>query len=288
MSRQEDIKAPPPGPIQPIFNDRLSDIERERRNLRRIASQFTSTEAVENVTSAAAAFGARNGKLPGATGPKRAPQPKAPAPKGSVAQSLVTKKTPAPTLTPTGNHSTIQNQIDALQSHLDALKRQATNQQQTPQPMSNLIVPVNAQGQPVADERPQPEAPKLTFSPAPDGTFCKIADRPRPKNHPIGQPWSQKILATHNNEPFAIVRDGHVAELLSNALNVYFHALMQRQAELEAKRQAEAAAANDATVFDAMPDDPNAEPAVEGVDALTGAPAEAVGEPSEIEKLPSL
>lgn len=287
MSRQEDIKAPPPGPIQPIFNDSLSHVERERRHLRRIASQYTSPEAQENVTSAAAAFGARNGKLPGA-GARRPALPKAPQPKGSVVPSLPIRKTAAPTPTPSGNQSTLQKQIDALQAYLDALKQQANQQTQ---PVSNLIVPVNAQGQPVADERPQAEQPKLTFSPAPDGTFCKIADRPRPKNHPIGQPWSQKILATHNNEPFAIVRDGHVAELLSNALNVYFHALMQRQAELEAKRQAEAAAANDANVFDAMPADENAEPAVEDaadVDALTGASAAEVGEPSAIEQLPSL
>ena len=282
MSRQEDIKAPPPGPIQPIFNDSLSQVERERRHLRRIASQYTSTEAIENVTSAAAAFGARNGKLPGAA-PVRRSLPKAPQPKGSVVPSLPIKNSPSAQRPTTTGHQSLQNQIASLEAQLNALKTQQTTNVSN----KNLIVPVNAQGALIADPRPV-EQPKLTFSPAPDGSFCKIADRPRPSNHPLNQPWTQKILATHNNEPFAIVKDQPIAELLANALNVYFHALMQRQHEVEATRAAEAAAANDVSIFD-TPLNEDAPTAAEAeVDALTGAPATAVGEPSEIEQLPSL
>lgn len=144
----------------------------------------------------------------------------------------------------------------------------------------NLIVPVNAQGAPVADTRPEAARPKLSFSPAPDGTFCKIADRPRPANHPLHMPWTQKYLATHDSRPFAIAMDESVANLLSNALNTYFQAVMQHQAEQEARKAAEAAAANDADAFGA--------PLVEETDAITGQPISAVGEPSEIEQLPSL
>jgi hypothetical protein len=144
----------------------------------------------------------------------------------------------------------------------------------------NLIVPVNAQGAPVADTRPAAAPRKLSFSPAPDGTFCKIADRPRPANHPLNQPWTQKFLATHDSQPFAIAMDESVANLLANALNTYFQAVMQHQAEQEARKAAEAAAANDADAFGA--------PLVEETDAITGQPISAVGEPSEIEQLPSL
>ena len=268
MSRQEDIKAPPPGPIQPIFNDSLTQIERERRWLRAKLAPLTSPEEQENVQSAAAAFGAQNGKLPGPS--KRAPQPKRTA----------IRSGPSPT------KSAVMNNMPIGAQFLPKTKP-------TPQPTmsKNLIVPVNAQGAPVPDERPTEPAPKLTFSPAPDNTFCKIAERPRPSNHPLNQPWTQKVLATHNNEVFAIVKDGHIAKLLSDALNVYFHALMQRQAEMEARAKAEAAAVNDADVFDQPLADPTVTegaPLAEEVDAVTGAPLSAVGEPSEIENLPSL
>jgi hypothetical protein len=151
-------------------------------------------------------------------------------------------------------------------------------------PQTNLIVPVNAMGRPVEDTRPQPEPAKLSFSPAPDGTFVKIADRPRPKNHPANQPWTQKFLATHNNEPFAIAKDQPVAELLANAINVYFHALMQRQAEAQARAAAEQAAESDATVFDTIPDgDTTLDP--QEVDAIVGVPASAVGVDPDVERL---
>lgn len=89
------------------------------------------------------------------------------------------------------------------------------------------------------------------------------------------------FVATHSNEIFAIVRDAHSAELVANALNVYFNALLQHQAEQQAAEGAAAAAANDSNVFDA------GLPAGE-VDAVTGAPIESVGQPSDIEQLPSL
>jgi hypothetical protein len=258
MSRPEDIKAPPPGPIQPIFNDSLSQIERERRMLRYRAQGLTSPEATENVKGAAAAFGAQYGKIPSAA-LKRAPQPK-----GRQLGLSPTKS--AATTAPTHPGSQF-------------LKPKP---QPKPQPTmsKNLIVPVNAQGAPVADTRPEAARPKLSFSPAPDGTFCKIADRPRPANHPLHMPWTQKYLATHDSRPFAIAMDESVANLLSNALNTYFQAVMQHQAEQEARKAAEAAAANDADAFGA--------PLVEETDAITGQPISAVGEPSEIEQLPSL
>ena len=154
----------------------------------------------------------------------------------------------------------------------------------------NLIVPVNAQGRPVADTRPQEAPPKakLSFVPAADGTVVKIADRPRPANHPGHLPWTQKFLATHSNQPFAIVMDDHVAELVSTALNVYFSAVMQRQAEDDARAKAAASAATDANLFDAPLPAVAEVTEVEEVDAVTGAPESAVGEPSEIEQLPSL
>lgn len=262
MSRQEDIKAPPPGPIQPIFNDPLTQIERERRMLRYRASQLTSPEEQENVKSAAGAFGAREGKVPGLGGNlKRAPQPKK-----RVAQS------------PIKNSVTLPTPIGAQ------FLPKTIQQSKQPQTMSkNLIVPVNAQGAPVADTRPQEQAPQLKFIPAPDGTFCKVADRPRPANHPLNQPWTQKFLATHENHPFAIVKDENIAKLLCDALNVYFHAAMQQQAEQAAAQRAAASAANDASAFDApIPE------VVEETDALTGAAISEVGEPSAIEQLPTI
>jgi hypothetical protein len=226
--------------------------------LRHRAAQLTSPEATESVKGAAASFGAKFGKLPGVTTGKRAPQPKGRQLGLSPTKSAVTPPTP----------------IGA-----QFLKPQP---QPKPQPTmsKNLIVPVNAQGAPVADTRPAAAPRKLSFSPAPDGTFCKIADRPRPANHPLNQPWTQKFLATHDSQPFAIAMDESVANLLSNALNTYFQAVMQHQAEQEARKAAEAAAANDADAFGA--------PLVEETDAITGQPISAVGEPSEIEQLPSL
>jgi len=251
----DELKGPPPpGPIQPIFNDPLSQVERHRRALRAKADAITSPEARENVVSAAAAFGQQYGKVPG----KRLP-PAASSPTKSV-----------PTSKPNGNQFTTPI-------------TQQTNKPMA-KPQTNLIVPVNAMGQPVEDTRPQPEPAKLSFSPAPDGTFVKIADRPRPKNHPANQPWTQKFLATHNNEPFAIAKDQPVAELLANAINVYFHALMQRQAEAQARAAAEQAAESDATVFDTIPDgDTTLDP--QEVDAIVGVPASAVGVDPDVERL---
>jgi len=233
----------------------MSQVERHRRALRAKADAITSPEARENVTSAAAAFGQQYGKVPG----KRLP-PVASSPTKSVATRP----------TPTGVQFTTP----------------ITKQTNKPmaKPQTNLIVPVNAMGRPVEDTRPQPEPAKLSFSPAPDGTFVKIADRPRPKNHPANQPWTQKFLATHNNEPFAIAKDQPVAELLANAINVYFHALMQRQAEAKARAAAEQAAESDATVFDTIPDgDTTLDP--QEVDAIVGVPASAVGVDPDVERL---
>lgn len=135
--------------------------------------------------------------------------------------------------------------------------------------MSNLIQPVNAQGHPIADPRPPapaPEPPKLVFNPAPDGTFVKIADRPAPKNHPPHVPWTQKYVATHDDQPIAITRDKFCADLIAQAINVYFNALLQQQAEQAAAKAASAAAENDANAFDALPT------GEQEVDAITGEP----------------
>jgi len=135
--------------------------------------------------------------------------------------------------------------------------------------MSNLIQPVNAQGQPIADPRPvpaQPEPPKLVFNPAPDGTFVKVADRPAPKNLPAGAVWTQKYLATHDNQPFAIARDKFCADLIAQAINVYFNAMLQQQAEAAAAKAARESSQADANAFDALPT------GEQEVDAITGEP----------------
>jgi len=273
----DDLRGPPPpGPIQPIFNDPVYKLERERRNLRKLAEQVTPPEARELVKSSAAAFHQKE-KLPGSEQKtRRAPAPlrarqtmqqQQPRSKG-VAPSLPTKNA-ATSPTQNGNQS-LQTQIETLQRQLNALTQQAPNQpnQQT---MSNLIQPVNAQGRPVADPRPPApaaEAPKLVFNPAPDGTFVKIADRPQPKNHPANVPWTQKYVATNDNQPFAIARDKFCADLIANAINVYFNAMLQQQAEQAAIKAAEQAAQGDVNAFDALPTEGHE---VE-VDAITGEP----------------
>lgn len=273
----DELKGPPPpGPIQPIFNDSVSSIERERRQLRRLAEQVTPPAARELVTSSAAAFNKRE-PLPGSKGLKRAPAPlrarqtmqQQQPRKGAVPVRLPTANVPTATpTTTTGNQSTLKNQIDALQSQLNALTKQLQQQTQ-PKPMSNLIQPVNAQGRPIADPRPAPAPPKLVFNPAADGTFVKIADRPVPPNHPPGQPWTQKYLATHDNQPFCICRDKFVADLVASAINVYFNAMLQQQAEAAAAKAAAEAAQSDAGAFDALPTEVASE---QEVDAMTGQP----------------
>jgi len=284
----DDLRGPPPpGPIQPIFNDPVSSIERERRNIRRIAEAITPPEARELVKSSAAAFNQRE-PLPGSDKKLR----RAPAPlrqrqtmqqqqprKGAVPSHI---KSVATKPTPTGDQS-LQNQIAQLQAQLNAL----TKQTKQTQPMSNLIQPVNAQGRPIADPRPAPptEAPKLVFNPAPDGTFVKIADRPRPANHPANQPWTQKYLATHDNQPFAIARDKFCADLVAQAINVYFNAMLQQQAEAAAAKAASEAAKGDANAFDALPTDVATEAEV---DAITGEPIPNDDEVEPTEELPSV
>jgi len=188
--------------------------------------------------------------------PLRAP---APVPILSPTKSAATSPVP------NGNQS-LQNQIAQLQAQLNALTQQV-NTQQT-KPVSNLIQPVNAQGQPIADPRPAApvEPPKLVFNPAPDGTFVKVADRPAPKNLPAGAVWTQKYLATHDNQPFAIARDKFCADLIAQAINVYFNAMLQQQAEAAAAKAAREAAQSDANAFDALPT------GTQEVDAITGEP----------------
>jgi hypothetical protein len=276
----DDLKGPPPeGPIQPIFNDSVAQLERERRNLRALAEKVTPSSARDLIKSSAAAFNKRE-PIPGS---RRAPAPlrarqtmqQQQPQKGAVPVHLPTKSV-ATTQTPNGDQS-LQTQIANLQRQLNEL----TANQQTPQPVSNLIQPVNAQGQPIADPRPAPpqEAPKLVFNPAPDGTFVKVADRPAPKNLPAGAVWTQKYLATHDNTPFAIARDKFCADLIAQAINVYFNAMLQQQAEAAAAKAAREAAQSDANAFDALPTDASQE-----VDAITGEPI--VNDTSE--ELPSV
>lgn len=278
----DDLKGPPPeGPIQPIFNDSVSTLERERRNLRRLAEAVTPPEARNLVTSSAAAFNQRE-PLPGSRGLKRAPAPlrarqtmaQQQPRKGAVPSAI---KNVATSPTQNGVQS-LQTQIEQLQAQLNALKSQQTK------PMSNLIQPVNAQGRPIADPRPQPAPPKLIFNPAPDGTFVKVADRPAPPNHPADKPWTQKYVATHDNQPFAICRDKFCADLVASAINVYFNAMLQQQAEEAAKKAAAEAAKGDAEAFDALPAEVASE---QEVDAMTGQPIPTDDSEPESE-LPSL
>lgn len=276
----DDLRGPPPpGPIQPIFNDPVNQLERERRNLRRLAEQVTPPEARELVKSSAAAFHQME-KLPGSEQKqlRRAPAPlrarqtmqqqqprRVPAQSAALVPSAT--KNVATNPAPSGNQS-LQTQIAQLQAQLNALTQQAKQQTQ-PKSMSNLIQPVNAMGHPIADPRPPapaPEQPKLVFNPAPDGTFVKIADRPQPKNHPANVPWTQKYVATNDNQPFAIARDKFCADLIANAINVYFNAMLQQQAEQAAAKAAADAAQSDANAFDALPT------GEQEVDAITGEP----------------
>ena len=267
----DDLKGPPPeGPIQPIFNDSVAQLERERRNLRALAEKVTPPSARELIKSSAAAFNQRE-PIPGS---RRAPAPLR-ARQTMAQQQPLRAPAPVPILSPTksaatspvpnGNQS-LQNQIAQLQAQLNALTQQV-NTQQT-KPVSNLIQPVNAQGQPIADPRPAApvEPPKLVFNPAPDGTFVKVADRPAPKNLPAGAVWTQKYLATHDNQPFAIARDKFCADLIAQAINVYFNAMLQQQAEAAAAKAAREAAQSDANAFDALPT------GTQEVDAITGEP----------------
>jgi hypothetical protein len=173
-------------------------------------------------------------------------------------RDLTPTKSVATSPAPSGNQS-LQNQIAALQRQLNELTQQT-------KPVSNLIQPVNAQGQPIADPRPAPAPPKLVFNPAPDGTFVKVADRPAPKDLPAGSVWTQKYLATHDNTPFAIARDKFCADLIAQAINVYFNAMLQQQAEAAAAKAARDAAQSDANAFDALPT------GTDEVDAITGEP----------------
>jgi hypothetical protein len=273
----DDLRGPPPpGPIQPIFNDSVTQLERERRNIRRIAEAITPPEARELVKSSAAAFNQRE-PLPGSEKKhlRRAPAPQRQRQslqqqqprKGAVPVALSPTKSVATSQTQTGDQS-LQNQITNLQAKLTALQNQL--KKPTP-PMSNLIQPVNAQGQPIADPSPAPptDAPKLVFNPAPDGTFVKIVDRQRPVNHPAELQWTQKYVTTHDNNPFAIARDKFCADLIAQAINVYFNAMLQQQAEAAAAKAACEAAQSDANAFDGLPAGADVE---QEVDAITGEP----------------